>query len=170
MPIHTIVGNLTDEPEMRFTPSGAALVKFSVAVNHRTFDRATNEWKDDGTSYYRCTAWRHLAENIAASLVVGMRVIVQGELRQRHWVDEKTQEKKNGWEMTADAVGPELTWAAAKVTRTAKARQDAPADDPWNTSTTSRPANPAGDAFVAGIGAPAAGATAARGYSDEPPF
>ncbi|MGW3925977.1 single-stranded DNA-binding protein [Streptomyces sp. NPDC005093] len=152
----TIVGNLTDEPELRFLEGGAAVVKFSVAVNRRKFDRAANEWKDDGTSFYRVQAWRQLAENVVTSLHKGDRVIVQGEQEQRHWVDEKTNEKKNGWEVTAFAVGAELTWAAAEVTKTARGRQDAPADDPWNTAAKQRPA--------AAVGA------AAAGYSDEPPF
>jgi single-strand DNA-binding protein len=162
----TIVGNLTDEPELRFTPSGAALVKFSVAVNRRTFDRQKNEWTDAGTDFHRVTAWRALAENIAASLSKGSRVIVEGDLQQRHWVDQKTNEKRSAWELNAFTVGADLTWASVAITKTAAAagRQSAP-DDPWNTSTTSLPANPAGDAFLAGVGAPAAG-----GYSDEPPF
>lgn len=150
----TIVGNLTDDPELRFTPSGAALVKFSVAVNRRTFDRTTNEWTDAGTDFHYVTAWKQLGENIAATCKKGMRVIVQGDLRQRHWVDEKSQEKRSAWEVTANAVGPDLTWAAAEVTKTAR-RQDAPADDPWATGSRQRPA-----------AAPAA----AGGYSDEPPF
>lgn len=151
----TIVGNLTDDPELRFTPSGTALAKFSVAVNRRTFDRDRNEWVDAGTDFHRVTAWKQLGENVAASIQKGTRVIVQGDLRQRHWVDETTKEKRSAWELTADAVGPDLTWAAAAVTKTAKGRNDGPADDPWATGTTQRPA-----------AAPAA----AGGYSDEPPF
>ena len=150
----TIVGNLTEDPELRFTPSGAAVAKFSVAVNRRQFDKQTNEWKDAGTDFHRVTAWRQLAENIAASLGKGMRVVVQGDLRQRHWTDEKTQEKRSAWELNADAVGPDLTWAAAKVTKTSKGQGTAP-DDPWATGTSQRPA---------------AASAAAGGYSDEPPF
>ncbi|MBK3548185.1 single-stranded DNA-binding protein, partial [Streptomyces sp. MBT60] len=116
----TIVGNLTDDPELRFTPSGAALVKFAVAVNRRTFDRAKNEWTDAGTDFHYVTAWKQLAENIAATLQKGMRVIVQGELRQRHCTDETTQQKRSAWELNAAAVGPDLTWAAATVRKTSR--------------------------------------------------
>jgi single-strand DNA-binding protein len=153
----TIVGNLTDEPELRFTPSGAAVLKFSVAVNRRTFDRQTNEWKDAGTDFHRVTAWQQLAQNCAESLKKGTRVVVTGDVRQRFWEDEKTKEKRNAWEVTAQAIGAELTFATAAVTKSTKAggigRGDAP-DDPWATASKERPA-----------GAPAAG-----GYSDEPPF
>lgn len=153
----TIVGNLTDEPELRFTPSGAAVIKFSVAVNRRTFDRQSNEWKDAGTDFYRITAWQQLAQNCAETLKKGMRVLVYGDQRQDHWVDEKSQEKRSGWTVTAQAVGPDLTWATAAVTKTKSGREGAAPDDPWNTASKERPA--------AAAGAPAAG-----GYSDEPPF
>ncbi|MBK3582388.1 single-stranded DNA-binding protein [Streptomyces sp. MBT57] len=150
----TIVGNLTDDPELRFTPSGAALVKFAVAVNRRTFDRAKNEWTDAGTDFHYVTAWKQLAENIAATLQKGMRVIVQGELRQRHWTDETTQQKRSAWELNAAAVGPDLTWAAATVRKTSRTGNGAPADDPWATGSPQRPA----------------AAATGNGYSDEPPF
>ena len=154
----TIVGNLTDEPELRFTPSGAAVIKFSVAVNRRTFDRQTNEWKDAGTDFHRVTAWNQLAQNCAETLKKGTRVLVAGDLRQDHWEDEKTKEKRSGWTLTAQAVGPDLTWATAAVTKTKSNREGGAApDDPWNTASKQRP--PA-----------AAGAPAAGGYSDEPPF
>jgi single-strand DNA-binding protein len=164
----TIVGNLTDEPELRFTPSGAAVVKFSVAVNRRTFDRTTNEWKDAGTSFYRVEAWNKLAENIAATLERGSRVVVQGDHKENHWTDEKTQEKRSGWTVTAQAVGAELTFATAKVTKAvANARGDVPPDDPWNTGSKERPTAAAGASR-----APGAWPTGAHqgGYSDEPPF
>lgn len=157
----TIVGNLTDDPELRFTPSGQAVVKFSVAVNRQRFNRQTNVWEDAGTDFHRVTAWQYLAQNIAETLTKGSRVLVFGELRQSHWTDEKTQDKKSGWDVTASAVGPELTFATAVVTKSAKtggiARGAAP-DDPWATGSKERPTA-------------AAGAPAARGgYSDEPPF
>lgn len=154
----TIVGNLTEDPELRFTPSGAAVVKFSVAVNRRTFDRQTNEWKDAGTSFYRVTAWNQLAQNCAETLTKGTRVVVFGDHREDHWTDEKTQEKKSGWTVTAQAVGAELTFATAKVARTVTgAVRHTPPDDPWATGSKQRP--------TAAAGAPAAG-----GYSEEPPF
>jgi single-strand DNA-binding protein len=157
-PIH-IVGNLTDDPELRFTPSGAAVVKFSVAVNRQRYDRQTNKWEDAGTDFHRVTAWNYLAQNCAESLSKGMRVVLVGELRQDHWTDEKTQEKRSGWSVTATAVGPELTFATAKVSKV-KTRdgQAVGPDDPWATASTQRP--PA-----------TAGAPAGRGgFSDEPPF
>jgi single-strand DNA-binding protein len=163
----TIVGNLTDEPELRFTPSGAAVVKFSVAVNRRVFDRQSNEWKDAGTDFHRVTAWQHLAQNIAETMTKGSRALVYGELRQRFWEDEKTKEKRSAWEITASAVGPELTFATASVTKSAKgARGDAP-DDPWATGSKERPTAAAGASR-----APGAWPTGAQqgGYSDEPPF
>jgi single-strand DNA-binding protein len=149
----TLVGNVTDEPELRFTPGGAAVCKFSVAVNRRTYDRQTNEWKDAGTDFHRITAWRQLAENIAASLAKGSRVVVVGDLRQSSWVDEKTKEKRSGWDVQAEAVGAELTWATATTTRTK--RQDGAPDDPWATGSRQRPAAAAG---------------AQGGYDAEPPF
>ncbi|MFJ3540388.1 single-stranded DNA-binding protein [Streptomyces sp. NPDC090109] len=154
-PIH-FVGNLTDDPELRFTPSGAAVVMFSVAINRRTFDRQANEWKDAGTDFHRVTAWNYLAQNAAATLTKGMRVVIVGELRQHHWTDEKTNEKRSAWGVTASAVGPDLTFATATVTKSAKSAKGTAPDDPWATASTTRPAAPAG--------APAGG------YSDEPPF
>lgn len=156
----TIVGNLTEDPELRFTPSGVAVAKFSVAVNRRTYDRQANEWKDGGADYHRVTAWRAVAENIAETLTKGMRVIVVGDLRSHSWTDSKTNEKRYGWEIDADAVGPDLSFATAKVTKTAKRTDGAP-DDPWATASRTRPTPAA---------APAGAAPAAGGYSDEPPF
>lgn len=159
----TLVGNLTDEPELRFTPNGMAVAKFSVAVNRRTFDRTLNEWKEAGTDFHRVSVWRDLAEHAAETLTKGMRVIVVGDLRQRHWTDEKTNEKRSAWEVTADAVGPDLTFATATVTKTTRTNGSAPGDDTWSTASRNRPAVPAG------AGAPAKG-QAQGGYSDEPPF
>jgi single-strand DNA-binding protein len=159
----TIVGNLTDDPELRFTPSGAAVAKFSVAVNRRQFDRQANEWKEAGTDFHRVSVWRDLAEHTAETLTKGMRVIVVGDLRQRTWTDEKTNEKRSAWEVTGDAVGPDLTFATATVTKTTRTNGSAPGDDTWSTASRTRPAVPAG------AGAPANG-QAQGGYSDEPPF
>lgn len=161
----TIVGNLTDDPELRFTPSGAAVAKFSVAVNRRQFDRQANEWKESGTDFHRVSVWRDLAEHTAETLTKGTRVIVVGDLRQRTWTDEKTNEKRSAWEVTADSVGPDLTFATATVTKTTRTNGSAPGDDTWSTASRTRPAVPAG----AGAGA-ANGAQGNGGYSDEPPF
>ena len=108
-----IVGNLTDDPELRYTPNGAAVVKFRVAVNRRYKDQA-GEWKDGETSYFSVNAWRTLAENVAETLTRGANVIVVGRLQQRSW---ETQEgdKRTVVEIEADEVGPSLRWATAKV-------------------------------------------------------
>jgi single-strand DNA-binding protein len=164
----TIVGNLTDEPELRFTPSGAAVVKFSVAVNRRIYDRQTNEWKDAGTDFHRVTAWNQLAQNVAETMTKGSRALVYGELRQRFWEDEKTKDKRSAWEITASAVGPELTFATATVTKKASTdRTSIAPDDPWATGSKERPTAAAGASR-----APGAWPTGAHqgGYSDEPPF
>lgn len=157
----TIVGNLTDEPELRFTPGGVAVVKFSVAVNRRQFDRQTNEWRDLDPDFHRVSAWRGLAENIAETLSKGSRVIVVGDLRQSHWTDTKTGEKRSGWDVQAQSVGADLTWATATITKTTKGSAGTAPDDPWNTASRTRPPVPA---------AQGAGAGAGTGYSDEPPF
>ncbi|MEV8095800.1 single-stranded DNA-binding protein [Kitasatospora sp. NPDC085879] len=112
----TLVGNLVDDPELRFTPSGAAVAKFRIASTPRTFDRQTNEWKDGESLFLTCNVWRQPAENVAESLQKGMRVIVQGRLRQRSY-DTKEGEKRTVFEVEVDEVGPSLRSATAKVTR-----------------------------------------------------
>ncbi|WP_371661261.1 single-stranded DNA-binding protein [Streptomyces sp. NBC_00280] len=114
----TVVGNLVDDPELRFTPSGAAVAKFRVASTPRTFDRQTNEWKDGESLFLTCSVWRQAAENVAESLQRGMRVIVQGRLKQRSY--ETTQgEKRTVYELDVDEVGASLRSATAKVTKAA---------------------------------------------------
>ncbi len=112
----TVIGNLTDDPELRFTPSGAAVANFTVASTPRTFDRQTSEWKDGETLFLRCSIWRQAAENVAESLQKGMRVIAQGRLVSRSYEDREGQ-KRTVNELQVDEVGPSLTWATAKVTR-----------------------------------------------------
>ncbi|MEZ0064171.1 single-strand DNA-binding protein [Streptacidiphilus sp. MAP12-20] len=112
----TLVGNLVDDPELRFTPSGAAVAKFRIASTPRTFDRQTNEWKDGESLFLTCNVWRQPAENVAESLQRGMRVIVQGRLRQRTY-ETKEGEKRTVFEVEVDEVGPSLRSATAKVTR-----------------------------------------------------
>ncbi|GAA1388614.1 single-stranded DNA-binding protein [Kitasatospora putterlickiae] len=112
----TLVGNLVDDPELRFTPSGAAVAKFRIASTPRTFDRQTNEWKDGESLFLTCNVWRQPAENVAESLQRGMRVIVQGRLRQRSY-ETKEGEKRTVFEVEVDEVGPSLRSATAKVTR-----------------------------------------------------
>jgi single-strand DNA-binding protein len=111
----SIVGNLTDDPELRYTPNGAAVCKFRVAVNRRYKDES-GQWKDGDTSYFSVNAWRTLAENVAESLTRGTRVVVSGRLQQRSW---ETQEgdKRTVIEIEADEIGPSLRWATAKVER-----------------------------------------------------
>ena len=157
----TVVGNLTADPELRFTPSGAAVASFTVASTPRTFDRAANEWKDGEALFLRCSIWRQAAENVAESLTRGMRVVVQGRLKQRSF-ETREGEKRTVIELDVDEVGPSLRYATAKVNRTQRGSSSggfgadnpgagsAPADDPWASS------------------APAGGA--AGGFSDEPPF
>ncbi|MFE0778801.1 single-stranded DNA-binding protein [Streptomyces sp. NPDC058861] len=141
----TLVGNLTDEPELRFTPNGAPVAKFTVAVNRRTFDRQANEWRESGADFHRVTVWRGLAENVAATLSKGMRVIVSGDLRQRSWEDPKTKETRYGWEVTADAVGPDLSFATARVEKVAKNHAGAPGDDTWESASRTRPVGNSSD-------------------------
>lgn len=114
--IITVVGNLTADPELRFTPSGAAVANFTVASTPRTFDRQSQEWKDGEALFLRCSAWRQLAENVAESLSRGSRVLVQGRLTQRSWEDKDGQ-KRTVVEMEADEVGPSLRYATASVTK-----------------------------------------------------
>lgn len=134
--ITTVVGNLTGDPELRFTPSGAAVANFTIANTPRTFDRQTNEWKDSDTLFMRCSIWREAAENVAESLTKGTRVIAQGRLVQRSW--EKDGEKKTVVELQVDEIGPSLKYASAKVTRAQRAGGSAPqqqgAPDPWATA------------------------------------
>ncbi|MER5549498.1 single-stranded DNA-binding protein [Streptomyces sp. NPDC002589] len=136
----TLVGNLTDDPELRFTPAGVAVAKFSVAVNRRQYDAQAGEWKDSGTDFHRVSAWRTLAENVAGTLTKGMRVMVVGDLRQRTWTDEKTNEKRSAWEVDASAVGPDLAFATATVTKTTRSNGAAPGDEAWETASRTRPA------------------------------
>jgi single-strand DNA-binding protein len=112
----TVVGNLTDDPELRFTPSGAAVANFTVASTPRILDKATNEWKDGDALFLRCSIWRQAAENVAESLQRGARVLVTGRLRQRSY-ETKEGEKRTVVELEVDEVGPSLRWATAKVTK-----------------------------------------------------
>ena len=113
----TLVGNLTNDPELRFTPSGSAVANFTVASTPRTFDRQSNEWKDGETLFLRASVWREAAENVAETLTKGMRVIVQGRLKSRSY-ETKEGEKRTVMELEVDEIGPSLRYASAKVTRT----------------------------------------------------
>jgi single-strand DNA-binding protein len=112
----TVVGNLTADPELRFTPSGAPVANFTVASTPRTFDRASGEWKDGDAMFLNCAVWRQPAEHVAESLTKGMRVIVQGRLRSRSY-ETREGEKRTVFEVEVEEVGPSLRYATAKVTR-----------------------------------------------------
>jgi single-strand DNA-binding protein len=110
----TVIGNLTDDPELRFTPSGAAVAKFRIASTPRVLDRQTNEWKDGEPLFLTCNIWRQAAENVAESLQRGTRVIVSGRLRQRSY-ETREGEKRTVMELEVDEIGPSLKYATAKV-------------------------------------------------------
>ncbi|ARH92203.1 MULTISPECIES: single-stranded DNA-binding protein [Streptomyces] len=189
----TVVGNLVDDPELRFTPSGAAVAKFRVASTPRTFDRQTNEWKDGESLFLTCSVWRQAAENVAESLTRGTRVVVQGRLKQRSYEDREGV-KRTVYELDVEEVGASLKNATAKITKTSgrggqggggfgggqqgggqggggwgggpgggQQGGGAPADDPWATS------GPAGGGQQGGGGG-GWGGSSGGGYSDEPPF
>ena len=183
----TVVGNLVDDPELRFTPSGAAVAKFRVASTPRTFDRQTNEWKDGESLFLTCSVWRQAAENVAESLQRGMRVVVQGRLKQRSYEDREGV-KRTVYELDVEEVGPSLKNATAKVTKTTgrggqggygggqqqgggnwgggpgggqqQGGGGAPADDPW--PPVPRPAAASSRVGAAGAEAPAVPAAATR--------
>ena len=115
----TVIGNLTADPELRFTPSGAAVANFTVASTPRTFDRQTNEWKDGEALFLRCNIWREAAENVAESLTRGSRVIVSGRLKQRSF-ETREGEKRTVVELEVDEIGPSLRYATAKVNKASR--------------------------------------------------
>src|SRR5687767_9670841 len=115
----TVVGNLTDDPELRFTPSGAAVANFTVASTPRNFNKQTNEWEDGEAMFLRCSIWRQAAENVAESLQRGMRVVVQGRLKARSY-ETREGEKRTVFEIDVDEVGPSLKYATAKVSKTTR--------------------------------------------------
>ena len=163
----TLVGNLVDDPELRFTPSGAAVAKFRMASTPRYLDKQTNEWKDGESLFLSVNVWRQAAENVAESLQRGMRVIVQGRLKQRSY-ETKEGAKRTVYEVEVDEVGPSLRNASAKVTKTQRGGggggfgSPQVDNDPW-ASAAPAPA-PAGNAGGGG------GGWNAPGASDEPPF
>lgn len=160
--IITVVGNLTGDPELRFTPNGKAVANFTVASTPRTFNRQTNEFKDGETLFLRCSIWEQAAESVAESLQKGMRVIVQGRLVSRSYEDREGQ-KRTVNELQVDEVGPSLKYATAKVTRTQRGSGGggfgSGGDDPWAAAA---PAASAPSASADPWAAPAGG--------DEPPF
>jgi len=167
----TVVGNLVDDPELRFTPSGAAVANFRIASTPRTFDKQSNEWKDGVALFLSCSVWRQAAENVAESLQKGMRVVAQGRLKQRSY-ETREGEKRTVVELEVDEIGPSLKYATAKVNKASRSggggggggfgggggggsrpsgggSNDGPRDDPWGS-------------------APASGSF--NGADEEPPF
>jgi single-strand DNA-binding protein len=174
--IITVVGNLTDDPELRFTPSGAAVAKFRVASTPRFMDRQTNEWKDGEPLFLSCTVWRQAAENVAESLQRGARVIVSGRLKQRSY-ETREGEKRTVIELEVDEIGPSLRYATAKVQKMSRSGGGGGGfgssggggggnqggggnvDDPWATA-----------APVASGSGSGGGNSSSNNFDDEPPF
>ncbi|KFK91512.1 single-stranded DNA-binding protein [Streptomyces sp. JS01] len=169
----TIVGNLVDDPELRFTPAGAAVAKFRVASTPRVFNKTTNEWEDGEGLFLTCSVWRQQAENAAETLKRGMRVIVQGRLKQRSYEDRE-QVKRTVYEIDVEEVGPSLLRASAAVTKNPSGNGGQAQGDAWAGAKPAGQQQPAqqGGGWGGGQQAPAASAPAAPapGYSDEPPF
>ncbi len=185
----TIVGNVTGDPELRFTPSGAAVANFTVASTPRAFDRQSNEWKDGETLFMRCSVWRDAAENVAESIHRGARVIVTGRLKSRSY-ETKEGEKRTVIEMEVDEVGPSLRYATAKVNKTQRGGSGggfggqsgyaAQETDPWASGGPAAAPSQAGQGGYAqpspagpAQGQPAGGGQAGWGQGptyDEPPF
>jgi single-strand DNA-binding protein len=170
----TVVGNLVDDPELRFTPSGVAVAKFRIASTPRVYDKQTSEWKDGDALFLTCSVWRKAAENVAESLAKGVRVIVQGRLKQRSYEDGQGV-KRTVYELDVDEVGPTLARATAKVEKNpagggqGAASQKAATGDPWAGA---QPANGQQQSGGWGSTPPTQQQPAAQGagYSDEPPF
>ena len=174
----TVIGNLTGDPELRFTPSGAAVANFTVASTPRTFDRQSNEFKDGDTLFMRCSIWREAAENVAESLTKGTRVVVTGRLVQRAY-ETREGEKRTVVELQVDEVGPSLRYASAKVTRTQRSGGGGggggySGGGGFGGSGGSGGGSGYGGASLGGAQADDPWATPAQGgsggYSDEPPF
>ena len=185
----TVIGNLTSDPELRFTPSGAAVANFTIASTPRNFDKQTNEWKDGDTLFLNCSIWRQAAENVAESLQKGMRVVAQGRLKARSY-ETREGEKRTVMELDVEEVGPSLKYATAKVTRVTRGGGGGGGgfgggDDPW-ASQSAAPQGGApqaagqgswggqqgGGAAPQGSGAPQGGQDpwAVPGGAEEPPF
>ena len=169
----TMIGNLVDDPELRFTPSGYAVANFTVASTPRNFDKKTNEWKDGDTLFLRCSLWREAAENVAETLSKGTRVILSGRLKQRSY-ETKEGDKRTVFEVEVDEVGPSLRYATAKITKTNRQNSGAGnsgfssptetfSEDPWAASTSTSGST---SGSVSGSG----GGGWATTTNDEPPF
>ncbi|MET8328658.1 single-stranded DNA-binding protein [Streptomyces sp. NPDC005181] len=156
----TLIGNLVEDPELRFTPNGVPVARFTVASTPRTFDREANAWQDGETTFLDCTAWRQLAENLTESLSKGARVVVAGRLRTDRW-ETPEGEKRSRMVLDVDDVGASMTFATVTITRTGRSvppRDTAP-DDPWATASRARPVPTDSDTV-----------SASANTSAEPPF
>src|SRR6476619_8281493 len=167
----TVVGNLTADPELRFTPSGAAVASFTIASTPRTFDRNTSEWKDGEALFLRCSIWRQAAENVAESLQRGMRVVAQGRLKQRSY-ETREGEERTVVELDVDEVGPSLRYATAKVNKASRSGGGGGGFGSSGGGGGSRPASSGGGTEAKQDdpwgSAPASGSF--NGSDDEPPF
>jgi single-strand DNA-binding protein len=167
----TVIGNLTADPELRFTPSGAAVANFTVASTPRMFDRQTNEWKDGEALFLRCNIWREAAENVAESLTRGSRVIVQGRLKQRSF-ETREGEKRTVIELEVDEIGPSLRYATAKVNKASRSGGGGGGFGGGGGGGPRQPAQTTGGGSAGGDdpwgSAPASGSFG--GGDDEPPF
>lgn len=162
----TVIGNLTDDPELKFTPSGAAVANFTVASTPRQFDRQSNEWRDGEAMFFRCAAWRQLAENVAESLQKGQRVVVTGNLRIRNF-ERQDGSRGTSVEINVDEVGPSLRFATAKVT---KATRSGGGDFGGGQSGGGQQANPWSTQPSGGGQSGGADAWGGGGSAEEPPF
>ena len=163
----TIIGNLTSDPELRFTPSGAAVADFTIASTPRTLDRQTQEWKDGEALFLRCSCWRQMAEHVAGSLTRGSRVMAQGRLKQRSF-ETKEGEKRTVVELEVDEIGPSLRYATASVTKVTRS-----GDGPGGGFGGGIGAGSGGDDGRTGTGrsgSPDPWAAPVGGLSEEPPF
>jgi single-strand DNA-binding protein len=170
----TVIGNLTNDPELRFTPNGAAVASFTVASTPRTFDRQSNEFKDGDTLFLRCTVWRQAAENVAESLHKGTRVVVQGRLKQRSF-ETREGEKRTVVELEADEVGVSLRSATAKVSKSSRSSTGGGGGNGSPGGNGGNSGGGSGSSFGGGGGASSAPSddpwsSSSSSYSDEPPF
>jgi single-strand DNA-binding protein len=167
--IITVIGNLTADPELRFTPAGAAVANFTVASTPRTFDRQTNEWKDGEALFLRCSIWREAAENVAESLTRGARVIVSGRLKQRSF-ETREGEKRTVVELEVDEIGPSLRYATAKVNKVGRGSGGGGGGFGSSGSGSSGGGSRGGQQNSAGDDPWGSAPQAAASHDDEPPF
>jgi len=167
----TIVGRLIADPELRFTPSGAAVANLTIASNSRTFDKATSEWRDETATFWRCSAWREMAENVAESLSKGSPVIAMGVVKSREW-QTKEGEKRTSMEVALDAIGPDLRWSVARPVKAQRGNSagQSGANDPFAASQHRQGATNSPSGHSDPWATPSAPRSATPQLTDEPPF